>query len=231
MNLIKTCFIILVSLTIIAITGDKVSAMNTRFITEETSETTISRIHENFKINPENDEEIKIPISCFDVSESGRIALGFNSDTKKYIYIYDQQGNFDYGYKFEDDGVFGLEWDNDNIIIHLVRSDIAILIDSDAKILDIKTISNNIENNSYWNHKIFTKKINFENNTYKLINGTNIFSSSPSGYKQLVKSDQSGNEKIIYEAQGKTNYNILLLAIGAIIIIVMPLIVRKINKK
>ena len=77
-------------------------------------------------------------ISCFDVSESGLVAVGSATYGNQYIYVYDATGKFQYGQAFNNPGSYGLQWDGSDLIIYFVRSDIAALVDSEGNIKELK---------------------------------------------------------------------------------------------
>ncbi|OJU14235.1 MAG: hypothetical protein BGN88_12375 [Clostridiales bacterium 43-6] len=202
----------------------KTSAMNTGFDTESVNSEDQKLFLSNIKVNILNSNtEIK-PINCFDVSDEGKIALGINSPSRKSIYVYDSQGKFEYGYSFDYGGSFGVEWDHDNLLIYFVRSDIAVLLDRNATCLEMKMISNNTENNSYWNHDVFAKKRSVGKDIYEIKNNesfTNFFASS---YSQLIKTDRNGQKTTLYNANSN-EYSIWVVFLGAIIFVIITVVV------
>lgn len=118
-----------------------------------------------------------LPIKCFDVSESELIALGFQRTSgDSTVCIYNSKGYFQYGYSFEISGTFGLEWEDENLCICFVRSDIRMVLNKDGKCLEMKEIKNTIENNKYWNYVINATEKHTKDTTYQIRNDWGIFS-------------------------------------------------------
>lgn len=69
-------------------------------------------------------------INCFDVNEDGWFAIGYGNNT---IQIYDSQGNFQYGYRFDNEGTYGITLNENNIVIYLARGNFAFEIDPTGK--------------------------------------------------------------------------------------------------
>ena len=113
-------------------------AMNTGFSTSEPDKKQQDFLSGN-AISLTYEEPKKHIISCFDVSESGLVAVGSATYGNQYIYVYDATGKFQYGYAFNNPGSYGLQWDGSDLIIYFVRSDIAALVDSAGNIKELKS--------------------------------------------------------------------------------------------
>lgn len=84
-------------------------------------------------------EPEKVGIRCFDVNEQRRIAVGQNVSNQNRICVYDEEGNFLYGYSFSDfANSFDIEWDNDNINVYMHRSRLIFSVDPQGNILEVK---------------------------------------------------------------------------------------------
>lgn len=85
--------------------------MNTGFSTSEPDEKKQQYFLSGNAISLTYEEPKKYIISCFDVSESGLVAVGSATYGNQYIYVYDATGKFQYGYAFNNPGSYGLQWD------------------------------------------------------------------------------------------------------------------------
>ncbi len=179
----------------------------------------------NNKINikNQNEEYHYHSIECFDVSDKGLIAVGISEDVKKHINVYDNNGIFKYGYSFEIYGTFGIEFDNDNIIIYTVRGDKAYLIDKNGNCLEICDILNNSENNSYWNNVVFARLKESGGNKYYLSKSQSLLGIFSPSYSQLIKRDSNGDKTVLLDASNENNTYIIVISI--IVIIVMSVLI------
>ena len=130
MKLIRHIFTIILPLLLLVFGGVEVLAMNTGFSTELLPEDNMNTLLKNVNISMLADEPPKKTIECFAVNEDGLIAIGCNSSENKVVCIYTSDGVFQYGYSFKCSGNFGIEFDKSVLNIYLVRSDIAIAVNS-----------------------------------------------------------------------------------------------------
>lgn len=193
------------------------NAISTGFETETINEEQTEKVLNNLNFSAISSEKSFHSIPCFDISDDGLIAIGVDGNSDKYINIYDENGIFQYGYSFNTSGTFGVEFDNDNLIVYLVRSDLAVLIDREGKCLSIESISNTIDNNTYWNHSVFARVKEHNGDKYYRTN-ENLFLKifSPS-YSQLVKISPDGTKTIIFDKS--LEYTVIII-VGIILIII-----------
>lgn len=159
-------------------------AMNTGFSTSEPDEKKQQYFLSGNAISLTYEEPKKYIISCFDVSESGLVAVGSATYGNQYIYVYDATGKFQYGYAFNNPGSYGLQWDGSDLIIYFVRSDIAALVDSAGNIKELKVIDDTEANNSYWNKYVFAKERTQNGNTYTMKSNMGLLNIVATGYSQ-----------------------------------------------
>lgn len=191
-------FLLIISL-FICNGGINAFAMNTGFSTSEMSAKEQHIFLSNVNLSLIYDEPQKSTITCFDVSKSGLIAIGFASAENKYISVYDTTGKFQYGYIFNCNQTFGVQWDNANLIIYFVRSDVAASFSPDGTNVELKEIEDTIDNNSYWNHFVFSKEKTIDGNKYILKNNMGVLNIFASSYSQLLRTDSNGNETVLYD--------------------------------
>lgn len=208
--------------------GVDVSAMNTGFTTETLPENDVQIFLENVNIQMVTKEPKKNSIQCFDVDEKGTIAVGCNNLNNKTVCVYTADGHFQYGYTFKTDGSFGVELDNDALLIYFVRSDIAVAIDSKGRIESVRKIQTTTENNSYWNNSVYLKSRKSGNNEYTLKNDMGVFNIIASSYSKLIVTNAEGEEKILYDAVSVSFFRRLVIFIVAIIFIAITILkIRK----
>ena len=144
------------------------------FETEEMSKNDIEVFLDNVNLFLFNTEPLKRPIKCFDVNEQGLIAIGTEEGNDKTISIYSDNGSFQYGYRFQSNGSYGVELNNEDLKIYFVRSDVAISISLSGEIKNVSKICDTSENNTYWNHYVRATSRNTREYQYVLKNDIGI---------------------------------------------------------
>lgn len=188
----------------------EVKAMDTGFSTEDLSEETKTTFVSNINISSLKAEPEKREILCFDVNEQGMIAVGQKGAQGKEVCVYTSQGEFLYGYAFNCNQSFGVEWDEQHVNIYFVRSDVIISLDSDGNILDIKAVQDTIDNNTYRNSLLYSTTRLVGDNTYLIRNDMGIFNWIASSYSQIITIDAMGTECIIYDVNSMQLANMIV---------------------
>lgn len=176
-----------------------VEAINTGFEVGPLSDKEKNMFITNVDIELIENEPEKESVVCFDVNDSNLIAIGQRTSGRKTICVYSCNGDFQYGYTFNCDGDFGVEWDKDNLNIYFVRSHILVSVATSGKILDALDVQNTIDNNSYVNHFIHATKRTVNGIEYRIGNQKGLFNFLSVAYSQITVKDVSGEEKIIYD--------------------------------
>lgn len=150
----------------------------------------IGQIEGALNISVFSEKETDRLIKCFDVNETGYYAIGFKNNT---IQVYDSLGVFQYGYRFDTDGTYGLTLKENSIVIYLGRSNIAAEIDSTGKCVGVETV--------YFS-KDFVE--NVMNRTYKQIGNVGYYLERDIGifngdFSRLVRIDETGGKTILYD--------------------------------
>ena len=207
-------------------------AMNTEFSINEMESEDQKNFLSNIDLHFVDVEPQKHAITCFDVNDKGLLAVGVNTLTKKYISVYGSDGTFQYGYTFNCNGSFGVEWDDTNLIIYFVRSDVAALFDSNGTNIELGRIENTIDNNSYWNHFVFSAQRYIGEDQYIMRNDMGILNAFAFSYSQVAKIDSIGNVAILYDASSAYMKQIVMLIIASIlfIVIVISVVIRRFIK-
>lgn len=213
----KFIFITLVISIFILFHNITANAMNTGFSTQSLSSEERKAFDTNVDISFLEIEPNKKTIECFDVNEKGVVAIGSSVSKRKTIAIYDSKGVFQYGYEFDCNGAFGIEWDNDNIIIYFVRSDVACSVNPVGTIEELLKIENTQENNSYWNHSVFSTSRTAGDNKYTIKNDMGLFNVFASSYSQLEIVDLNGEINVFYDVNSYQLSKIIAIFIGVTI--------------
>lgn len=150
----------------------------------------ISQIEGALNISVFHEKGEDLLIKCFDVSETGCYAIGHKNNT---IHVYDSLGKFQFGYRFDTDGSYGIELKENSIVIYLGRSNIAVENDPTGKCVDAERI-------------YFSKDIvdNVMNRTNKQIGNTYYYLERDIGifngdYSRLVRIDEMGTKTFLYD--------------------------------
>ena len=154
----------------------------------------------NAKIHFLESEPSRLAIECFDVNKDGIIIIGSSNMDNRYICVYDADGNFLYGYTFESNGSFRVEWDDsDNITVYYVRSDIVHTINTNGETLQVRRMLDTGKNRDYWRNEVNATSKTVLGTEYKLQKGMGILGFFSSSYSKLVAVNNDGEERIIYD--------------------------------
>lgn len=216
--------LLFVLLVVIFTNAIEVNAMKTGFSTEELSEEKKTTFVTNINVVPLSAEPPKKSILCFDVNEQGMIAVGQKNSQRKEICVYTSRGEFLYGYTFNCTQSFCIEWDERKINVYFIRSDVIISLDSDGNILDIKTVQDTIDNNSYGNSLLYSTTRTVGGTTYLIRNNMGIFNRIAPSFSQIVTIDAAGTESIIYDVNSM-QFTKIIVAISLISVFVLVVIV------
>lgn len=187
------------------------------FSYSDLSESEMHTVQENLQITvmesfPPTGEE---PFSCFDVSSSGKIALKTGGGETKEILVLNENGDFLYGFAVQTAGEVAVGWENDDVVIYFVRSDLAVAVNEQGDILSIQKIENTIENNTYWNQAVYAKKRVCGESTYVMGNSNPVLRlfCTPS---ILQKIDSNGNRTVLYDAAHALYQGIVLQTVATV---------------
>lgn len=177
----------------------------------------------------ENSEKIFSSISCFGINEES-IALGCSDGGREYINIYDEYCNYEYSYSFDSYGSFGLEFQNDTLLVYLLRENIVVSINKDIETIEVKSVVENDENQEYLDDFVYSKAKVCNGNKYYLSTGGLLFSPS---YSQLIKVDENDNKEILFDFTKDNFINLFVFGAATLlfICIVLVLIYRNIKRK
>ena len=171
--------------------------------------------------------EIESPIINFDVSESENLLLGLEDKT---ILILNNEGKVLKSYSFQNSGMCYVKWENDNILLMLVRGNVIIELTTDGEIVDIiKTETDNVHNNQLWRN-MQNNEIKGNGNLYTARNNMGVLNFLSSTYSQIVKYNNL-EETIIFDVnESQIIENLKLLVLFVLMFTLVPMIVFKANK-
>ena len=150
----------------------------------------ISQIEGALNISVFHEKRTDLLIKCFDVSETGCYAIGYKNNT---IHVYDSLGKFQFGYRFDTDGTYGIALKENSMVIYLGRSNVAVEIDSTGKCIGAEKVyfsKDFVENVMNRTHK------QIENVGYYLERDIGLFSGD---YSRLVRIDETGAKTLLYD--------------------------------
>lgn len=187
---------------------------------------------EKLQLEKTNEKADYSRLLTFAVSKEGLLAVGFYD--KSAINVYDDKGNFLYGYRFNpnDRRTYSLEYDNENLQIILWSSSRQVVtVKNKGESVEIQNIPKTAEFNIYLEqiHNSNMKMVNEV--SYEMCNGgnelTRIFFN---GYTQVVKKDKLGNVNILVDVSETANKKIMFVSVGIIILIIVVISVLIYNK-
>ena len=124
-------------------------ATTSGFITTGCVDEEKDTIIDNINLEIVTDEYLVSGIQCFDVREDGVYALAFDAGSNSRISVYDSDGSFQYGYKFNANGDFAVEFYEEAVAIYFSRGDILAVYDPTGVCQEIRKISNTRQNHIY----------------------------------------------------------------------------------
>lgn len=232
MKYIKRFFTLFAFLFLSAISTFPAYSMLNGFEIEPLTSTENKRIKSNTTFEHFDEEPAKDSIECFDVNESGEIAIGSESHSSKIISIYSTDGVFLYALEFETEGGFGLEWQDNGLNVYFVRGSIGLNIDSQGTVLNVFSIKDTADNNTYWNDVVFSQTRKVNGIDYKIDNDLGLLNLLQSSYSRLIKTTPNGVETVIYDVgNSQLFYSILWLGVILIVLIVAIISIAKQFKK
>lgn len=191
------------------------NTVNTGFKTDQLPNEEKNMFIANINVLSIDEDPVKKPITCIDVNSNRLIAIGQNTSDRKIICIYSNEGVFQYGYTFNCNGDFGVEWDEENLNIYFVRSSVIVSVTPRGEVLDVFEVPNTIENNSYVNHYIRSTRKTIGDTEYVVGNNLGILNLFAPSYSQIVAKDSAGAESVIYDV-GSMQLSNMIVTIGII---------------
>lgn len=184
---------------------------NTQTAMSDEAEAFLSRIG----IYPWSDDGVARGIQCFDVNGQGYSAIGFDGPSTpiKYVGIYDQEGNFVYGYTFKCTGSYLLEWiDEEQLAIYWLRGSVRATFDQDCKCREYFPYEYDTAMSRHLNTlQKTTRQINEDR--YVIDTGNSVLTKLATSYSSLVRVSSDGVEHMIYDGSSSSSVSGLLVIV------------------
>lgn len=219
LSILSVVFLI-VSFAYITAVQATASGFSTQDITAEEENTFLSHIN----LTPVKEAPEKGKIQCFDVNEQGLIAVGQNGFQDKEVCIYTSRGEFLYGYRFDCNQSFCVEWDEQTLNLYFVRSGILLSVDAHGQVTEVKAVPDTIDNNTHENSLLYSTERVVGDVTYIIRNDMGPLNWVAPSYSQILKVGADGTESIIYDVNSKQLLD-LTVTLGVICIIIVVAIV------
>jgi len=151
----------------------------------------------------EKDEPKKDFAVCFDVNTDGLVAVGMDGLDNQNISVYDVDGNFKYAYSFDCTGKYYVKWDDGNLLVYFVRSDIIASLDSDGNCVEIKSVADSDENDRYIRKVFCANEKTVDDKSYRMRNPgvADLFSWS---YSQIQETGADKSVRTVYHADNQS---------------------------
>lgn len=186
-------------------------------ITQET----MIKVKKNMNLKILNSEYNLSGVKKFDVNNEGLVALSSEKfSTTKIINIYNNKGEYQYGYTFYLDGDYYIKWENSYLGILSVRSDVILFVDSNGNFIKYGEVKNN-----YYNREVFKeldKPYRFINGmTYNFKKNIGILGLLTNDYSQVEIVNEKGNEYLIYDIKQELFINVIISILTPLIIFIV----------
>ena len=222
---LKCGYIILLSVILIFLSTIEVNAINTGFSVEELSKEEQDNFVSNIDITLLTEEPAKSAFICFDVNNSGLIAIGQDTPGIATVCVYSMGGFFQYGYSLNCLGHYGVEWDGENLNIYLFRSDKIVSVSPTGVVLGVFEVQNTVENNLYSNNYIHATRRIIGDTEYCITNDLGILNFFASSFSQVVVKASTGVETIVYDAAPRQHTNAIVAIMIVCICVAMAVVV------
>ncbi len=159
-------------------------------------------------------------IQCFDVNENGWFAVGYGVNI---IHIFDQNGTFQYGYRFDCDSGYGITFHGNLLGFYLIRSETMAYFDPAGNCVSAEKVDLSTEER---NALIYRVNKQVGNTQYALERDIGLFDGD---YSRLVATDALGNRNVLYDVTvlgyflGAFHYIILLFPFVCIALVKIKL--------
>ena len=207
-----------------------VSALESGFETEEMPQDRQEQFVSNIDFAFFLEKPAERQIECFDVHEDGRIVMGhvgpgiFESG-QKLVCVYSADGVFQYGYSFDTEQGFGVEWDGDNVNIWFVRSDVLMQVDPQGTVLRVAQVPNTGENSTWSRHLISDPVRTSQDSVYRIRNNLGILNLAAFSYSQLIVSGPDGETTLLYDVRSWQLFCILSRCFVCVLVVLVTVAV------
>lgn len=206
MKLVKWVIILLMLIVIIT-TPLAVSALDAGLTTQPLSDEEISDIVKQRKF-VKITSYTPLAAKCFDVRDDHIVVIGADSGNTAIIAVYDDCGNFQYGFETEEPGSFRVMWSGDAIAYYSIRSTFVYHINQDGEITNIYRVESTTENSIYDRDVLLSTTRTIGTDTYRMTNESAFADTLSTSFKKIIKTDSKGTA-VIYDASGNKHTRVV----------------------
>lgn len=142
-------------------------------------------------------------IVSFDIAENGDILIGLEN---RQVLLLDKDLNMINSFKFTTDGDFYVRWEEEDFLLYDVRGSKISKISKEGQLIQlIQTDNHSFENDALWREAGKNADRKMDSNTYSVRNSLGPLNWILPNYSELIKTDASGNEIILYRADSIAN--------------------------
>ena len=174
-------------------------AVETGFVTEELSNERITELVQFIRLTPLSEEPEIESMDCFAVSENGLVAVGYDGEKAKIISVYNGDGEFQYGYRFNSHGSFEIAWSEDDIIIYFWREAELVAVDASGSIQEVLAVPEDIKENDTRLKQLEANEKTIGEKTYRLQNDMGLLDYFAFSYSQLIVTQADGREVVFLD--------------------------------
>lgn len=196
-------FILLISSLSTCVCADEYNFPSTsQLVSDDKQKTIIS----NLNVSSLSSPETRGQLLCFDVTEDGRFAVGFDSLPRK-VCVFNKNGDYQYGFSFSTLGDFEIMLTETGVLTYLIRSHLCVEINSNAAVMNITEIPPTLENNKYWRTIASKTTVEAAGKQYKI-----------KGNSKLVCVNENNSETVLFETTKTLNFPFFISAALLVII-------------
>lgn len=199
----------------------------TASISEEEQEQFFTNLR-NFELITKADEYHSI--DCFALSEGGLIALGFDTSDDAIIYVYNEDGEFLYGYRFLNNHcAFAIFFEGENLSVYWGKTEYIGSFDSGGNCLQLRKVVTSPKNSdAYYNDRYRPASGKIGERQYYADRGLGISTK----YIRFTVVDNQGAEQVIYDVSEEHNssaviYCVILLLISLFIVLIKKKVLNR----
>lgn len=199
----NSLFLLIALIPVLLTSTIPANALNTGFDTYEKPAEEKASFISNINLSLITEEPAKKSIECFAVSDNHMIAVGqenLGMSRKKTVSVYSSDGVFQYGYTFGCYGAFGLEWDNENLNIYFVRSDVILSVTPSGEVLDALEIQDTKHSNAHMNDLLNSNKRKIGDTEYALQIDLGFLRFLATSHSKVIATNENGETSVIYDA-------------------------------
>ena len=178
-------------------------------------------IFEAIEIQPLEAYAPEYPIVGFDIRQDGYLLLGVQGSGntgQNEIYIFNPQGQYEYGFAFQCTGLYFVRWNGENAQLYFVRGDTLAELDREGNRVDVQNLSF-----AQWNAiepQLRRSRIKKNGYTYVIEKANGVAGCLADSYARIVRLGPEGTREVIYdvgqafETRANTMFVIAMCGIG-----------------